>query len=190
MSSSVSTRWASGGMNQCSSVQKLEIFQLCLLARNVARYRSLHIVANTNIRLIVKVGKEQEKHHSVHANQPHERFGKVAINKQQLKLVHGKDNELNHLKFREVFLPPTIRPESRSQRSQHVVEIHENMHERVEESEERRVSTRNESDAEPDGKRHDAVVNDVKPGNLIVFLAQNEKHLDFFFGWGEVNNNK
>jgi hypothetical protein len=59
----------------------------------------------------------------------------------------------------------------------HVVKVHDDVDEGVEQTEKGRVTARRETNSEPDAHWHDAVVNDVQKRNVLIFLAQNEENL-------------
>jgi len=84
-------------------------------------------------------------------------------------------NELDHLEHSQVFLPPEVLLHLWSNSGQHVVRVHNDVYESIEQSKERAVTARCELDAKPYTHRHDSVVNDVQGRHLIVFLTHNEK---------------
>ena len=67
-----------------------------------------------------------------------------------------------HLEGGQVFLPPNELLVLWTHGSHHVVEVHDNVDEGVEESEKCRMATRCESDTEPNAHRHDSVVDNVQ----------------------------
>ena len=68
----------------------------------------------------------------------------------------------DHLHDGEVFLPPDELGVLRSHGGHHVVKVHDDVHERVEQTEEGGVAARQEAHTEPDAHRHQAVVDDVQ----------------------------
>lgn len=105
-----------------------------------------------------------------------------------------------HLEYGQVFLPPQVLLHMRSDSGQHVIRVHDYVHERIQETEERAVATwkienaiqsdgrlvgpgaprtltRRELDSEPYAHRHDSVMDNVQRGHLIVFLTHYEKEL-------------
>ena len=82
-----------------------------------------------------------------------------------------------HLESGEVLLPPNVLLVLRTHGSHHVVKVHDNVDESVEQTEKGRVATGSEADSEPDAHWHDAVVNDVEQGDVLVLFAQNEEKL-------------
>lgn len=85
----------------------------------------------------------------------------------------------HHLEGGQVLLPPDELLVLGSHGGHHVVEIHDNVHERVQKAEEGRVAAGSEAHAEPDAHRHDAVVDHVQQRNVLVFLAQHEEELKY-----------
>ena len=87
------------------------------------------------------------------------------------------EQDTNHLEGGQVFLPPDELGVLRSHGGHHVVKVHDDVDERVEQTEEGRVAAGRETDAEPDAHRHDAVVDDVQQRDVLVLLAQHEEEL-------------
>ena len=77
----------------------------------------------------------------------------------------------------EVFLPPDELLVLGSHGSNHVIEVHDNMHECVEQAEEGGMSAGGEANAEPYAHRHDTVVDDMQQRDMLLFLAQHEEEL-------------
>lgn len=88
-----------------------------------------------------------------------------------------QENKRYHLEGGEILLPPDVLLVLWAHRRDHVVEVHDDMHEGVEESEEGRVTTWREFQAHPDREGHDSVVDYVQRRDLLVLLAQNEEEL-------------
>jgi len=99
----------------------------------------------------------------------------AVVLEEQLEGVHHDQDELDHLHDREVLLPPQVLLHLGAHRGQHVVGVHEDVHEGVQESKEGRVAAGRELDAPPDGHGHDAVVDHVQRGHLVVPLAHHEE---------------
>lgn len=87
------------------------------------------------------------------------------------------ENDAYHLEGGEVFLPPNELGVLGSHGGDHVVEVHDDVHERVEQAEERRVAAGREAQTEPHAHRHDAVVHHVQNRHLFLLLAQHEEEL-------------
>ena len=77
----------------------------------------------------------------------------------------------------EVLLPPDVLLVLGSHGGDHVVEVHDDVDESVEEGEECRVAARGELQAHPDGEGHDSMVNDVERRDVLVLLTQDEEQL-------------
>lgn len=90
--------------------------------------------------LFVEFLEQEEEHDRVHADPPDKRFRVVAVDEQQLERVDHDCQELDHLQCGQVLLPPQILLDGRSQRGQQVVRVHDYVHERVQQAEERAVS--------------------------------------------------
>ena len=82
-----------------------------------------------------------------------------------------------HLEGGEVFLPPDELLVLGSHGSNHVIEVHDNMHECVEQAEEGGMSAGGEANAEPYAHRHDTMVDDMQQRDMLLFLAQHEEEL-------------
>jgi len=91
--------------------------------------------------LIVELLEQEEEHDGVHADPPHESFRVIAVDEQQLEGVDHYGQELHHLQSGQILLPPQVFLDVGSQRGQQVVRIHDDMHERVEQTEERTMTT-------------------------------------------------
>jgi len=136
---------------------------------------------------LVEVGEEAEEEHSVATDPPDESLGVVAVDEEQLEGVHHNSDELDHLEGGEVFLPPDELLVLGSHGSNHVIEVHDNMHECVEQAEEGGMSAGGEANAEPYAHRHDTVVDDMQQRDMLLFLAQHEEErIEEFSELGEV----
>ncbi len=82
-----------------------------------------------------------------------------------------------HLESSKVFLPPNELLVLGTHGGHHVVKVHDNVDEGVEQTEKGGVATGSEADSEPDTHRHNTVVDDVKKGDVLVLFAQNEEEL-------------
>ena len=67
-----------------------------------------------------------------------------------------------HLECGEVLFPPNKFLVLRTHGGHHVVKVHDNVDEGVEQTKKGRVAARRETNSEPDAHWHDAVVNDVQ----------------------------
>lgn len=142
----------------------------------------------------VEVGEEEEEEHAVQADPDHEAFRVVALGEEQLELVGHDHDELDDLQRRQVLLPPDVLVVPGAHRRDHVVEVHDDVDERVEQGEERavpawkgsgvshpcchlstRILTRGELHAHPDAERHAPVVDHVQRAHMVVLLPQHEK---------------
>ena len=85
--------------------------------------------------------------------------------------------KLHDLHLSKMSLPGDVLLVLGSHGGHRVVQVHPDVHERVEEAEERAVAPRGELDAHPDGEGHDAVVHHVKQGHVVRLLAQHEEKL-------------
>lgn len=113
----------------------------------------------------------------MHADPPDEGFRVVAVDEEQLEGVHHDGDELDHLERGQVLLPPQVLLELRSHCGEQVVRVHDDVHEGVQQAEERAVAARSELHAEPDGHGHAAVVDDVQRGHLARLFPQHKEHL-------------
>lgn len=84
---------------------------------------------------LVKIGEEAEEEDAVTADPPDKGFGVVAIDEEQLESVHHNGDELNHLECGEVFFPPNEFLVLRAHGGHHVVEVHDDVDEGVEQTE-------------------------------------------------------
>lgn len=135
----------------------------------------------------VEVREEAEKEHSMATDPPNKSLGVVAVDKEQLEGVHHNGDELDHLESGEVFLPPDVLLVLGSHSGHHVIEVHDDVNESVEQAEESRVTAGSETNAEPHAHWHDAVVNHVQKRNVLFFFPQNkEKRVEKFSELGEV----
>lgn len=150
------------------------------------------------VRALVEAREQEVEHDCVGANEVREGDREVAIVlEQQLERVHHDEHELDlrdrtgreyqqpyllptnakthHLHHGQVLLPPEVLLHLGSHGGQHVVGVHDNMDEGVQETEEARVATGSELDAPPHRGGHNSVVDDVQGGHLVVPLAHDEE---------------
>lgn len=71
----------------------------------------------------------------------HEALGVVALGEQQLELVSKNGYELDHLEGGQVLLPPNVLLVLGTHGSDHVIEVHHNVYEGVEQRKESAVAT-------------------------------------------------
>lgn len=90
----------------------------------------------------------------------------------------GECGHAHHLQTSQVLFPPEVLLILRAHRGQHVVEVHDYVNERVQESEEGAMAARRELQAHPDGERHYPVMDHVKRRHLLILLPQDEKELE------------
>jgi len=91
--------------------------------------------------LLVKLLKQEEEHNGVHADPPDESLRVVAVDEEQLERVQHDGQELQHLQGGQVLLPPQVFLHVGAQGGQQVVRVHDYVDERVQQSEERAVTT-------------------------------------------------
>ena len=84
---------------------------------------------------LVKIGEEAEEEDAVTADPPDKGLGVVAIDEEQLESVHHNGDELNHLECGEVFFPPNEFLVLRTHGGHHVVKVHDDVDEGVEQTE-------------------------------------------------------
>jgi len=136
---------------------------------------------------LVEVGEEAEEENSMATDPPNKGLGVVAVDKEQLEGVHHNSDELDHLEGGEVFLPPDELLVLGSHGGDHVIKVHDDVDERVEQAEEGRVTAGSEANAEPHAHRHDTVVHHVQQRDVLLFLAQHEEErIEEFCELGEV----
>lgn len=91
---------------------------------------------------LVEVGKQEVEHQSMGSNEVSEGDWIVAwVPDQQLEGVQHHKDELDHLENGQVLLPPEVLLNLWSHGSQHVVSVHGNVYERIQQAEERTVAT-------------------------------------------------
>ena len=76
-----------------------------------------------------------------------------------------------------MLFPPDVLLVLRSHGSQEIVGVHEHVNKCVEKAEEGGMSPRDPTSPGPDGKRHDAVVNNVQQRNVRKFFARHKTEL-------------
>lgn len=84
-------------------------------------------------------------------------------------------DELDHLQGGQVLFPPQVLLVFGSHGGEKVVRVHDDVHERVEQTEESSVSARGEFHSPPNGGRHETVVDHVQVRDLVELFAQHEE---------------
>lgn len=102
----------------------------------------------------------------------------AVIVKDKLEPVGHDADKLHHLQVCHVALPPRVFLVLGSHGGQHVVEVHEHVHENVEQAEEGGVAARDVSGPGPHRHGHDAMVNHVQQGDLIELFSRHEAKLE------------
>jgi len=100
-----------------------------------------HLFRRFRVLLLVELLEQEEEHYGVHADPPDESLRVVAVDEEQLERVQHDSQELQHLQGGQVLLPPQIFLHVGAQGSQQVVGVHDYVDERVQQSEERAVTT-------------------------------------------------
>lgn len=137
-----------------------------------------HLAGSREVGLDVELREEDEEEDGVGRDEVGELPREVAVVvEDQLDAVHEDADELHHLQRGHVLLPPDVLLILRAQSGHEVVEIHEEVNEDVEESEERGVASRDEPHSRPDREGHDAVVDHVQERNVREFLSGDEAEL-------------
>jgi hypothetical protein len=94
------------------------------------------VIVVVNLLLFVSVGmkvfEKIEKEYGLHESVPGKGGGEVALDEQQLQAVQTNKKELNHLENGQVFLPPQIFLELRTHRCHEIIEVHDEMDQRIE----------------------------------------------------------
>lgn len=90
--------------------------------------------------LLVELLEQEEEHDGVHSDPPDESFRVIAVDEQQLESVHHDGQELHHLQTGQILLPPQVFLDFGSQSGQQVVRVHDDVHESVQQTEERTVT--------------------------------------------------
>lgn len=96
-----------------------------------------HRVANwliylSFVRLLVEIGEQEIEQHCMGTNE----IGKVnriiaLVVDQQLERMQHDQHKLDHLQQRQIFLPPQILLHFGSHCGQHIVRVHDDVHERI-----------------------------------------------------------
>lgn len=142
----------------------------------IVLYLNSYLAIALHIGALVEVREEEVEHDRMSANEVGKTDGIVAIVlEEQLERVHHNQNKLYHLHDCQVFLPPQITLYFGSHCGQHIVGVHEDVHEGVQEPKECRVSTWGEFNAPPDRNGHNTMMNDMQCGDLIVSFAHHEE---------------
>lgn len=136
---------------------------------------------NTNLLAIVclfiEVREQEIEQDSMGANEVCKLNWIVAIVlEQQLERMDHNQHELDHLDDGEVLLPPKVFLHRWTHGGQHVVRVHDDVHECVQETEECAVAAGSEFHTPPNGGGHQTVMDDMQCGHLIVTLAHHKEH--------------
>ncbi len=116
-------------------------------SRQVAKstYLELLMLLLAEVVLDVELGEEDEKHDGVGAYVVGKLPGEVAVVvENKLEAVRHDADKLDHLERGHVLLPPDVLLVFRAHGGDHVIEVHEDVDERVEKTEERRVTAGDE----------------------------------------------
>lgn len=124
----------------------------------------------------VKIQKQKQEEDFVRSDPPAQSDGEIAIDKGQLEAMDGDGNKLNDLERRKVLLPAEIFLILGSKCGHKIIKVHDDMHQRVDESEEASMTARRVAKSRPQTHRQDAVVDDVENGHLVGFLAQHKEN--------------
>lgn len=127
--------------------------------------------------MFVEVGEQEIEQNGMSANEVCKVDWIIAIIfEQQLECMHHDQYELDHLKDGQIFFPPKIFLHRWSHGSQHVVCVHDNMHECVQEAKECAMTAWSEFNAPPNGHWHQSVMDDMQCGHLIVTFAHHKEN--------------
>lgn len=135
----------------------------------------LFLLLSAEVALVIEVTEEDNesdavsKHHNVHT------VGKVTLGEEIVACVQEEEDKLHQLQGGQVLLPPQILLHVRANGSQAIVRVHDNMDERVNKTNEERLSSGYIFDSCPPVEDHGAVVVDVEKCQLAVLFPQNEK---------------
>lgn len=89
---------------------------------------------------------------------------------------HATDVSItHHLQVGDPVLPPQVFLEFGSHGCQHVVEVHDDVHEGVDDADEGAVSSGEVLGASPRDHRHDGVVVQVQERYLVILFPQDEE---------------
>lgn len=92
------------------------------------------------IRLGVEITEQKVEHDGVHTDPPDECFRIITFDEKKLERVDYYKDELNHLHGSQIFLPPEVALHFWSKSGQKVIGVHPDVHECVEQAEERAVA--------------------------------------------------
>lgn len=105
----------------------------------------------------------------------------------QLKGMGENSYELDHLERCQMLLPPEVLLVLGSHCRHHVVEVHDDMNEGVEESKEGGVASGQKSGSNPHGTGHDSMMNYMQERDLVELFACDEtKCVNKFREFAEV----
>lgn len=141
-------------------------------------FRALGQPLSLGVGLVPEVGKKDKKECSVHPHEVDEDGELVitVIHEVVLVDVERDNNELDQLDGCHVLFPPEIFLKRWTSCRQAVVEVHDDVDNRVHHSMEGSHTTWSKLDSPPPGPGHDRVVKDVKKGNLAVLFPQNKEY--------------
>lgn len=115
----------------------------------------------------IELREEDEEHDRMCSNEPTIGHREPAIlDEEELDGMHEDTDELHHLYVGDVPLPPDVLLVLRSHGSHHVVGVHEEVNESVEEAEESGMASGHPSDTRPHAERHDPMMDDVQSGHV------------------------
>lgn len=80
---------------------------------------------------------------------PAESDGKITVDEYQLETMDRSNNELHYLEARQMLFPAEVFANAWSHRRQEVVEVHDDVHQRIEKSEKTGVSTGRKTNSRP-----------------------------------------
>lgn len=129
------------------------------------------------IRFLVEIGKQEVEKDRMRSDE----VGKVDrviafVADEQLECVQHHQDELHHLDEGQVLLPPQILLHFGSHGGQHIVGVHQNVDECVEEAEERAMAAGRELHSPPHRGWHQSMVDDVQRGDLVVPFAHHKEN--------------
>lgn len=101
------------------------------------------------VTLHVEIKKEEEENQYVTCNKPDKYDREITFDKEQLGNVNSNSNKLNDLDIGEVLFVNEIFLEFRTESCHKIVEIHQDVHKRIEKLEESAMPSTSESNARP-----------------------------------------
>lgn len=135
-----------------------------------------HLLFILQICLLVEIGEQEVEHNGMSANKVSKTNWIVAIIlEEQLEGVYHYQNKLNHLQNSQIFLPPQIFLYFWAHGGKHIIGVHKNVYESVQESKEGRMTARCKLNTPPDRNWHDAMMNDMQCRDLIITFAHHKE---------------